>query len=403
MTIIPDVCACGQSSCSDPLAAGKWMQLPIAPVANHRILFDGDFKKYKALYPQGVIGWLEEEDKKKQIRGVQISGPGDPMATPQVLIDTLDLLEKSKLSLTVEIKCLGLGTEKMAGILAVKNVNQVNMEVLAVDASTVGKLYAWVRPGKKNIPLADIAETLINEQKQGVRALSKAGIKVNILTTVYPGINDNVIEDICKEMALAGASSITLVPFSKPEQSEAEMDFATEIEKIPALPDCDNNDMGKLKELAKQHLEVTELTKNTFSPRGNGCGCDSKDDSTGSFALARPTRKRANVAVASGSGLDIDLHLGQAEQFLIYGPRDDDGLPCLLGTRAVNKAVQGSSSRWNHLAEECLQDCFALLVAAAGDKPKAALAECGISVLQGEGNIDAVVDRLYGGGKKKKC
>lgn len=402
MTIIPDVCACGQSSCSDPLAAGKWMQLPIAPVANHRILFDGDFKKYKALYPQGVIGWLEEEDKKRQIRGIQISGPGDPMAEPQVLVSALDLLGKSKLSLRVEIKCLGLGTEKMADTLAGKNVSQVNMEVLAVDPDTVLKLYAWVRPGKKNIPLAYVADVLIDEQKKGVRALSKAGVKVNILTTVYPGINDNVVEDICREMAIAGAHSIALVPFSRPKQSEEEMETetekkVTEIEKIPFPPDCDNELIDRLRKMAKKYLETGEPRDNTFSPLDN----NSEDDNAGILGHIRPRGKRTNVAVASGSGLDIDIHLGQAEQLLIYGPRADDTLPCLLETRAVSKDADGNSSRWDQLSD-ILGDCFALLVTAAGDKPKTALAEHGISVLQAKGKINAAVDRLYGGGKKKK-
>uniref|UniRef100_UPI003AA978E0 NifB/NifX family molybdenum-iron cluster-binding protein n=1 Tax=Candidatus Electronema sp. TJ TaxID=3401573 RepID=UPI003AA978E0 len=118
--------------------------------------------------------------------------------------------------------------------------------------------------------------------------------------------------------------------------------------------------------------------------------------------LPKPSKERPNVAVVSSSGMEVDLHLGQAEKILIYGPRSSDELPSLLAVRNAPEAGAGSV-RWETLARECLFDCFALLAAKAGENPQKVLSEQGIKVLLAEDSIDGLVDVLYGGGKKHKC
>ncbi len=118
-----------------------------------------------------------------------------------------------------------------------------------------------------------------------------------------------------------------------------------------------------------------------------------------SASLPKPTKERPNVAVASSNGIEVDLHLGQAIKFIIYGPRGD-GLACLLEVRDAPEPGQGGA-RWAELAK-VLPDCFVLLAASAGETPRRALAEAGIKVLITEENIEGTVDVLYGGGKKKK-
>ena len=97
--------------------------------------------------------------------------------------------------------------------------------------------------------------------------------------------------------------------------------------------------------------------------------------------------------------MDVDLHLGHATQVLVYGPRED-GLACLLGSRYLPEPGSGSS-RWEALAG-ILDDCFVILTASAGDKPREILSRLGLSVLITDGSIDGTVDVLYGGGKKGK-
>ena len=120
---------------------------------------------------------------------------------------------------------------------------------------------------------------------------------------------------------------------------------------------------------------------------------------TVSVSGIKPSREKPNVAVASVNGMEVDLHLGQTYQLMIYGPRED-GLISLLGTRPVPEPGTGSS-RWKELAAS-IGDCFAVLASSAGESPKRILGENGISVIVTEGEIEGTVDLLYGGGKKKR-
>ncbi len=393
MTIITTESRRGKCNCAE--GEGNWLQMPISPLHNHRVLFDGNFKKKKPLYVKGVLGWIEEQAKEKPLKGVVIDGPGDPLAKPEVIINALDLLEESPMDVEVVINSIGLGLADMAEVLARKKVSGVNLQVLAATPETICKLYAWIRPGKKNIPLKNLAESLFGQQVEGVKALSQAGIKVNIIITVYPQVNDGEVAEICQQMAAAGASAVCLQPFS-PSEREAAVelnDSLPSVEKYDVPQATEEELMTNLRQEAEKYLPVVEVAKDIFSPLGS-----ENDKSSG----ARPVPGRMNVAVASQSGLDIDLHLGQADKLLIFGPRAEDGLPSLLEVRTV-AAAQGSDNRWQKLVDSYLHDCFALLTSAAGDKPRQVLAEEGIAVINSSGNVSQVVDTLYGGGKKKKC
>lgn len=102
--------------------------------------------------------------------------------------------------------------------------------------------------------------------------------------------------------------------------------------------------------------------------------------------------KRSNVAVASLSGTDIDLHIGQAGRFLIYGP-GEDGTVRLIEARTA-PVPGGGAVRWKELAG-VLGDCFALLASGAGPRPVESLEEHGIEVYTAKGNIKRVLDIVF--------
>jgi nitrogen fixation protein NifB len=223
---------------------------------------------------------------------------------------------------------------------------------------------------------------LRDAQAEAVMALSQAGLTVNIQTTVYPGLNDQHVAVIAEKMAGLGAASMTLLPFEPAAEEEG-----------PAA--CSAALLEQAKQAAAAHLRLIDY----------GCVCLTPPDSGGSFAgtmLPKPSKERPNVAVVSSSGMEVDLHLGQAVNVLIYGPRSGDELPSLLTVRDTPEAGAGDS-RWEALARECLFDCFALVAAKAGENPQKVLAEQGIKVLLAEDSVEGLVDVLYGGGKKQKC
>lgn len=276
---------------------------------------------------------------------------------------------------------MGIGGNQFAESFVALGIKKVTIMVDAVAPTTLERLYSWIRPTNKTLPLPKATTILVAEQAKTVATLAAVGIEITVKTTVYPGINDEQVGEIAKSMAKLGATKMTLAPFTPP---------APEIDAPPA---ADPQLMTSLSQQAAQHLKIAEDPKDmvTRSPHG--------EDQNNPAQIPQPSKDRPNVAVVSSNGMDIDLHLGHAIKVLIYGPRED-GLPCLLEMRDAPEPG-GGGSRWQALAT-ILPDCFALLAASAGDNPRKILGSNGITVLISEDNVEGTVDVLYGGGKKGK-
>ncbi|CAK8713252.1 nitrogen fixation protein NifB [Candidatus Electrothrix aarhusensis] len=369
-------------------ACGKSMQiesliLPAAPQANNRKRFGEIDTPDPALLSNEALAWISDLIKGgKEVNGINISGPGDALAAPDTLFFLLDLLKEKHPDCPVKLTTIGLNAAPLAADLADKGIAQINLQIEAVSADILKKIYLWIRPDKRTVPLHEVIEFLLQEQERTITALKSAGIRVNIQTTVYPGVNDEHIAPLAEKAASWGASSITLLPFQP----------VSEEEKLDA---CDAALLESAKKAAAAHLELADDEDVYLPPPSGG------NFQNATTILPKPSKKRPNVAVVSASGMDVDLHLGQADRVLIYGPRED-GLACLLESRTAPEVGSGDS-RWQALAEKCLFDCFALLASNAGQNPQKVLEDMGIKVLLTEENIEGTVDVLYGGGKKKKC
>lgn len=307
-----------------------------------------------------------------------ITGPGDPLASPEVTLEVIRQLRSSYPKLQIGIKTLGMGVDRLAPELAKAGLNYVEMEVNGVRAEVLKKIYAWIRPGQKTLKIDEAVDHLIKEQRNGVPALKFHNIKVVVATTLFSGYNVDHVPKISSEMLELGADAMVITPYI-PEPG-------VEVELEPPNQEM----MEKAAEKAAKHLplvqplllQIAEEKANLFGP-----------------TLPKPTADRPNVAVVSSNGIDVNLHLGHASKVLIYGPRED-GLACLLEVRDTPEAGSGGK-RWKQLSQ-LLTDCFVLLTTSAGESPRKILAESGITVLVTEENIEGTVDVLYGGEKKGK-
>lgn len=376
MTIIPfpetKQGCCGKIS--------EWLVLPVAPQAAARLRFCGEDKLPQAVPLRGALTWIADLlAQGNDIAGLDIHGPGDPLATPAMTTEILAMLREQYPQLPLGVTTLGLGLAEHAGMLAEQGVARVTLLVDAVTPQTIKKMYTWIRPGKRNTPLAEAAEILIEAQAKGIAACKAAGIAISVQTTVYAGINDQEVEEIARQVSALGAESMSLLPGKG---------WLNKEEKLP-LPSQET--MAALAKNVAQHITVVCPPEQAL----RGESIPSLEE--GALAVPKPTTARPNVAVLSSNGMDIDLHLGQAIKALIYGPRED-GLACLLETRDLPEPGSGDN-RWQQVAE-ILTDCFVLLAASAGQKPRDILGRHGLTVLLLEDNVEGTVDVLYGGGKK---
>jgi len=359
------------------------VHLPVAPraMARSRFVQNGDQARAvrAVVMPEEALAILDRAVADgERIDMVGITGPGDPMATPEATLRTLRLVRAKYPDLPLCLTTLGLGIGDVAGELAAIGLSHVTLLVDAVSAEVAEEVFAWIRPANRTVPLPLAAQVLVEGQRRAVAALAEAGITVKINTTLHPGINDGHVEAIARTMAGLGATVMSLVP------------LWTDGEDGAPRPDMDL--LAAARERAARHLPLT--------PSWGECGdVVSPAAKPLQSSLPRPVPGRPNVAVASAGGMDVDLHLGHAARLLIYGPRED-GLACLLETRDAPEPG-GGDDRWEALAE-ILADCFVLLAASAGGRPREILNRRGVAVVITEGEIEGTVDALYGGGKKGK-
>jgi nitrogen fixation protein NifB len=338
------------------------LTLAIAPNANHCKRESDNEGTVPALLPIQARQWLENLRKSgREITDIHFSGPGDAVTSWPATAACMDILhnESGPFSLT----CLGLGAAERTADLVKYGITTVTLLVDTLHKKTAEALYCWIRPGKKTVPLHEGVSLLLREQSHAVKTMTDAGLDVVIRTVVHSGINDTEIAEIAAQMAALGAGRMEII----------------------------GNET--FRQAASPYLKTTILSTNNKRPLAT------EDRQCENPVMPKPSPMRPNLAVASSNGMDINLHLGQAEKLLIYGPRDD-GLACLLETR--NTPKNGEANRWQALADLC-QDCFAILASHAGDTPRRQLAQSGIELLLQDDQIEGVVDMLYGGGKKRKC
>jgi len=354
------------------------MQLPIASRVNHRIRFSPlNTQKQTAILPQTALRMIEElQAKGARASAVLLHGPGDPLADIQPTLETIELLKQGQPELKIVLRTLGIGGLQHADKLQQAGLSEVELMVDGVDPVVLEKLYAWIRPGYKTLKLAEAAEILCTEQAKAIQAFKDAGLLVRIVTTLYPTANEDHLEVLARKVADLGADEMILHPYAADPNADI------------TLPEPEPVALATLIGALANILPVVQ---------GRPAATGSNGAAEIATTLPKPGKGRPNIAVVSSNGMDVDLHLGQAPQILVYGPRED-GLNCLLECRPAPEPGTGGE-RWDILADR-ISDCFALLAASAGERPRKILAGRGIQVIITRENIEGTVDALYGGGKK---
>ncbi|MEN8232252.1 MAG: dinitrogenase iron-molybdenum cofactor biosynthesis protein, partial [Thermodesulfobacteriota bacterium] len=162
------------SCCSGSRGRQARLTLPAAPRPFHRIRFDPIVSQSRAVPPGGALNWLKENlQQGAKIEVVDIDGPGDPLCEIDCTMETLNLVRREYPDIGISVTTLGVDAGKHAKPLAEAGVTEVALLVDAVEHKVAGKLYAWIRPGRKTIPLAQATKMLMGEQQLAVKAFKK--------------------------------------------------------------------------------------------------------------------------------------------------------------------------------------------------------------------------------------
>ena len=374
------------------------VHLPVAPKCN--IMCNYCNRKYDCvnesrpgvtsavLKPKQAIAYLERVlEKEPRITVAGIAGPGDPFANPQETMETIRLIRQRFPELLMCLATNGLGLPPYMDELAEFNVSHVTLTVNAVDPEIGAKIYSWIRDRKVIYRGLKAAEVLLERQLESIRGLKARGITVKVNTIIIPGVNDRHVQAVVEKMAELGVDILNCMPMypnadtpfgNVPEpQPEQMTGIRQEAEKlIPQMHHC-----------TRCRADAVGLLESDRTDEFRGCL------SACANAVPAPA-DRPYVAVASQEGMLVNLHLGEAPGFQVWGPQAG-------GFRIIEVRPApppgGGAERWWTMAET-LKDCRAVLVSGIGDTPQAILSEAGVEPVVMNGFIEMALEAIYGSG-----
>lgn len=386
------------------------IHLPVAPECNIQCNFCK--RKYDCanesrpgvtsalLTPPQALTYLDSVLKRDtRIAVVGIAGPGDPFATPERTLETLRLVRQGHPELLLCVASNGLNVARHVDDLAALDVSHVTLTVNAVAPETGAKIYAWVRDGKRIYHGKVGAELLWTHQAEAIRALKQRGVTVKINTIIIPGINDEHVPDIARQVAELGADIANCVPLYPVEGTAMASVVPPSRERVVALRAAVAEHLQIMEHCTRCRADAVGLLGEAMPARVELAllqAAASPDQAVHANILpdgAGPDGKRPCVAVATIEGMLVNQHLGEADRLAIFG-QAENGFK-LMETRQT-PPPGGGRDRWLALANT-LHDCRALLVASAGQAPCSVLANHGIKVIFMEGLIEEGLEAVFRG------
>ncbi|QLA20606.1 radical SAM protein [Desulfolutivibrio sulfoxidireducens] len=338
--------------------------------------------------PQALAYMRQVLEREPRITVAGIAGPGDPMANWAETHHTLRLLKEHYPHLLFCLSTNGLALPDHVDELAEVGATHVTVTINAVDPAVGAEIYGWVRDGKLILRGRDAAALLIGRQLESVRRLKDRGITVKINTILIPGKNDHHIGQVAATVAALGADIHNIIPM-----------FPTANTPFEDIPEPGKEQVEAARRASVVHLpQMTHCRRCRADAVGLLCSDLSGELSETLRACSRIVpgagENRPYVAVASREGMLINLHLGEAWAFHIYG-KNDEGV-FLVEERAAPEPG-GGPRRWEELART-LKDCRAILCSAYGETPAKILMDRGIMVHGCAGLVEDGVEEAFGTG-----
>lgn len=385
--------------CFSEEAKGKYgrVHLPVAPKCNVQCNFCN--RKFDCvnesrpgvssaiLSPYQALDYLRQITKKGvDISVVGIAGPGDPMANPDEVFETLSLVRKEFPEMIICLSSNGIDLPQHIQRIKELEVSHVTITVNGIDPEILSSIYSWVRFDKHMYRGLAAGKLIAERQEESILLLKEAGITVKVNSIILPGYNDNHIETIARKVISLGADLMNCIPVIP--------------NKDTAFEDIESPSKQLMHELKEKVTPIIPQMKHCTRCRADAAGLLGNDLPMAMDLIRESARKplfvsekRPYVAVASHEGMLVNQHLGEAEYFLIY-----EDTPS--GYRQIDKRKAPPSGsgdmRWIMLAKE-LKDCNSVLVSGAGPNPTLMLKSMGIKVILMNGLIELGLDSVYKG------
>jgi len=204
-------------------ARGKYgrLHLPVAPFCNIQCAYcrrDYDCPNENrpgvtccVLSPEEAVERLERSlEEMPHLSVVAIAGPGDAFCDPERTLKTFELIRRRHPDIALCVSTNGLNVKDSIPRLRDLNVGYVTITVNAIDPNIAARLCSWINVGGKIIRGPEAARILLSRQLDSIGILKDVGITVKVNSVVVPGINEEHLPFLAKNM---GALHVDLMNF----------------------------------------------------------------------------------------------------------------------------------------------------------------------------------------------
>ena len=231
---------------------------------------------------QSVHYALEVVQREPRIRGIGVSGPGEPLANPEATFEVFARLREKLPDSAFFVATNGLQLPAYAEELGAVGVSLCIITINSVNAPTLAKMTEWVQGPEGLLVGEDAARFFLAQQLQGIRAAVAVNMAVRVNCQLIPGVNDQEIEEVAKTVAEAGARYFHLQKFD-PSRSKS-----PEFGRLEA-PSAQQ--MARARELAARHISLIEHCSLCAA---DSVGCLARGQAESTRAVLKMSREKKN-------------------------------------------------------------------------------------------------------------
>ncbi len=345
-----------------------------------------------------------------QMTVLGIAGPGDALANPKKTFDTFRMLQEQAPDLKLCISTNGLALPDLVDEICKYNVDHVTITINMVDPAVGEKIYPWIFWNHKRLKGYEAAKVLHERQMLGLEMLTARGVLTKINSVLIPGINDEHLIEVNREVKKRGAFLHNIMPLiSEPEHGTV---FGLTGQRGPTASElkavqdacmgganlmrhcrqCRADAVGLLgedrsEEFTLDKLEQMDVVYDLDKRRSYQEKVElerNAQQAAKQEALAAASAMPANddltvlVAVATKGGGKVNEHFGHVTEFQVFEVSAAKAL--FVGHRRVDQYCQGGAGDDEQLPSvvRAINDCHAVLVAKIGACPRDELTAAGV-------------------------
>jgi len=351
-----------------------------------------------------------------QMTVLGIAGPGDSMFDWRKTFETFAQVETQAPDIKLCLSTNGLALPDQVDEICKYNIDHVTITINMVDPAVGEKIYPWIFYNHKRYTGYEAAKILHERQMLGLEMLTARGVLTKINSVLIPGVNDEHLIEVNREVKKRGAFLHNIMPLiSEPEHGTyfgLNGQRGPTAQELKAVQDacagganlmrhcrqCRADAVGLLgedrsEEFTLDKIEEMEVVYDLDRRRAyqdkveverqaqHAAKVDALEEAKASMPEVDPAMK-VLVAVATEGHGRVNLHFGHATEFQIFEVSRKEAL--FVGHRRVDLYCQGGYGEDEQLPSivNAINDCHAVLVSKIGACPRDELKAAGIEPVE---------------------